>query len=59
MSFPPMSFIPGLRDQACDAYIKRVVALPGEIVSVNTKGELIINNKLSTFYEYYFMEIIF
>jgi len=41
-----MSFIPGLRDLACDAYIKRVVALPGEIVSVNTKGELIINNKL-------------
>jgi len=46
MSFPPMSFIPGLRDSACDAYIKRVVALPGEIVSVNTKGEVIINNKL-------------
>ncbi|WP_288262009.1 signal peptidase I [uncultured Prochlorococcus sp.] len=46
MSFPPMSFIPGLRDQACDAYIKRVVALPGEIVSVNNKGEVIINNKL-------------
>jgi len=48
MSFPPMSFIPGLRDQACDAYIKRVVALPGEIVSVNNKGELFINNKLIT-----------
>ena len=46
MSFPPMSFIPGLRDQACDAYIKRVVALPGEIVRVNTKGEVLINNKL-------------
>tara|TARA_B100000886_G_scaffold308653_1_gene242399 strand:+ start:415 stop:789 length:375 start_codon:yes stop_codon:yes gene_type:complete len=46
MSFPPMSFIPGLRDQACDAYIKRVVALPGEIVSVNTKGEVLINNQL-------------
>ena len=46
MSFPPMSFIPGLRDQACDAYIKRVVALPGEIVSLNSNGELIINNKL-------------
>ena len=44
MSFPPMSFIPGLRDQACDAYIKRVVALPGEIVSVNSKGEVLINN---------------
>ena len=46
MSFPPMSFIPGLRDQACDEYIKRVVALPGEIVSVNNKGEVLINNKL-------------
>tara|TARA_A100001035_G_scaffold247601_1_gene217213 strand:+ start:31 stop:381 length:351 start_codon:yes stop_codon:yes gene_type:complete len=41
-----MSFIPGLRDKACDAYIKRVVALPGEIVSVNKKGELIINDEL-------------
>ena len=45
MSFPPMSFVPGLRDQACDAYIKRVVALPEEFVSVNIKGEVIINNK--------------
>ena len=46
MSLPPVSFIPGLRDQACDAYIKRVVALPGEIVSINKKGEVLINNKL-------------
>ena len=45
MSLPPMSFIPGFRDQACDAYIKRVVALPGELVSVNVKGEVIINNE--------------
>ena len=45
MSFPPMSIIPGLRDPACDAYIKRVVALPGEIVSVNRFGEVYINNK--------------
>ena len=45
MSLPPMTFI-GLRDQACDQYIKRVVALPGEVVSVNPKGEVIINNKL-------------
>ncbi len=43
--FPPMSIIPGFRDRACDAYIKRVVALPGEIVSVNESGEVIINNK--------------
>ena len=47
MSFPPFSIIPGLRDRACDAYIKRVVALPGEIVRVNEKGEVFINdNKL-------------
>ena len=46
MGFPPMSFIPGLRDPACDAYIKRVVALPGEIVSVNNKGEVLIDNKI-------------
>jgi len=45
MSFPPMSIIPGLKDPACDAYIKRVVALPGEIVSVNKFGEVFINNK--------------
>ena len=46
MSFPPMSFIPGLRDKACEAYIKRVVALPGDIVSVNDKGEVYIDNKI-------------
>ena len=45
MSFPPMSIIPGLRDRACDEYIKRVVALPGEVVSVNKYGEVFINNK--------------
>ena len=45
MALPPMSFIPGLRDRACDAYIKRVVALSGEIVSVNKYGEVIVNKK--------------
>ena len=44
MSFPPMSLIPGWRDKSCDAYIKRVVALPGELVKVNNKGEVKINN---------------
>ena len=48
MSLPPMSFIPGLGDRACDAYIKRIVALSGEVVSVNQFGEVIINqNKLN------------
>ena len=45
MSLPPISLIPGLRDQACDAYIKRVVALPGDMVSVNMRGEVTINNQ--------------
>ena len=45
MSFPPISFVPGLRDKACDAYIKRVVALSGDMVMVNKKGEVFINNK--------------
>ena len=47
MSLPPMSIIPGLGDRACDAYIKRIVALSGEVVSVNEFGEVFINqNKL-------------
>ena len=45
MSFPPISLIPGLRDRACDAYIKRVVGLPGDLVKVNDLGEVFINNK--------------
>ena len=48
MSLPPMSIIPGLGDRACDAYIKRIVALSGEVVSVNQFGEVIINqNKIN------------
>ncbi len=45
MNFPIVSYFLGLKDNACDAYIKRVIALPGEIVSVNKKGEVFINNK--------------
>ena len=45
MSLPPMTWIPGVRDQACDAWIKRVVAIPGDLVTVNEKGEVYINNK--------------
>ncbi len=45
MSFPPISIIPGLRDRACDAYIKRVIALPGDVVSVNEFGAVTINQR--------------
>ena len=41
----PISTIPGLRDRACDAYIKRVVAIPGDLVMINKKGEVFINNR--------------
>ena len=51
MSLPPISFIPGFADRACDAYIKRIVALSGEVVSVNEFGEVFINqNKLNESY---------
>jgi len=43
MNLPPMSIIPGLGDRACDDYIKRIVALSGEVVSVNQLGEVFIN----------------
>ena len=47
MSLPPLSIIPGLGDRACDAYIKRVVAISGDVVSINQYGEVIVNkNKL-------------
>ena len=45
MGLPPISLIPGLRDRACDAYIKRVIAVAGELVSVNKFGEVFINKK--------------
>ena len=45
MSSTPMSYIPGLMDKACDDYIKRVVALSGDMVMVNNKGDVFINNK--------------
>ncbi len=43
VGFPLMNIIPGLADPACDDYIKRVVAIEGDKVSVNSKGELFLN----------------
>ncbi len=51
MSLPPLSIIPGIGDRACDAYIKRIVAISGEVVSVNQFGEVFINqDKLNESY---------
>ena len=46
LSFPLISSIPGLGDPACDAYIKRIVAIGGDRVFINTKGEVFINDVL-------------
>tara|TARA_Y100001968_G_C19294550_1_gene685964 strand:+ start:73 stop:795 length:723 start_codon:yes stop_codon:yes gene_type:complete len=46
LSFPLVSSIIGLRDPACDAYIKRIVALGGDEVLINKKGEVFVNGFL-------------
>lgn len=46
LSLPPINLLPGLGDPACDAYIKRVVAVEGDEFVVGEQGELFINNQL-------------
>ncbi len=43
VNLPLISSLPGVSNPACDAYIKRVVALPGERVMVNPRGEVFID----------------
>lgn len=43
VNLPLINSLPGVANPACDAYIKRVVALPGEQVMVNPRGEVFIN----------------
>lgn len=42
---PVVGLIPGLSHPACDAYIKRVVGIPGDQVVVNPRGEVTINGE--------------
>jgi signal peptidase I len=35
----------GLQEPACDAYIKRVIAIPGDHIEVNPKGQVLLNGK--------------
>ena len=44
-NIPLISLIPGLSHPACDAYIKRVVGVPGDQVVVNPRGEVTINGE--------------
>jgi signal peptidase I len=45
VNLPVVGSLPGLASPACDAYIKRVVALPGERVVVDPRGRVAINGK--------------
>ena len=45
ITFPLISWIPSLTDRACDAYIKRVIAVGGDRLLINTKGSIILNGR--------------
>ena len=45
ITFPLISWIPTFNDRACDAYIKRVISVAGDRLSINTKGSILINDR--------------
>ena len=45
VNLPLIGNLPGVANPACDAYIKRVVAVPGERVAVNPRGQVFINGQ--------------
>ena len=45
ITFPLISWIPTFSDRACDAYIKRVIAVAGDRLSINAKGSILINDR--------------
>jgi len=45
VNLPLIGAIPGLQQPACDAFIKRVVGLPGERVVVDPRGRVSINGQ--------------
>ncbi len=46
ITFPLISLLPTISDQACDAYIKRVIAVEGDRLFINTKGNILLNDKM-------------
>ncbi len=54
ITFPLISWIPTLGDRACDAYIKRVVAVEGDRLLINSKGQIVLNGNSikETYVEY-------
>jgi signal peptidase I len=45
ITFPLIAWIPTLSDRACDAYIKRIVAVGGDRLLIDGKGEIILNGR--------------
>ena len=45
ITFPLISWMPTFTDRACDAYIKRVIAIGGDRLLINTKGEISLNGR--------------
>ncbi len=45
ITFPLISWMPALTDRACDAYIKRVIAVGGDRLLINEKGSIFINGR--------------
>lgn len=45
VNIPLIGPLLGLQEPACDAYIKRVIGIPGDRVVVNPKGQVLLNNK--------------
>ena len=43
VTFPLVSWIPTLSERACDAYIKRVIAVGGDSLLIDTKGTIVLN----------------
>jgi len=45
ITFPLISWIPTLSDRACDAYIKRVIAIGGDRLLINANGSIVVNGR--------------
>ncbi len=45
VNLPFLTYVPSIRHAACDAYIKRVVAIAGDEFFVNTRGQMILNGE--------------
>ena len=45
ITFPLISWLPAFSDPACDAYIKRVIAVGGDRLVINAEGSVVLNGR--------------